>query len=337
MNDVAIIKEHITSFNIDIIKEYLEDNKNLNLYLKYILYFSSEIDDNKLCVILKIILNRLFYDDDININNNILLSLPISLSKHLKSKKLLYTYSFLNRKVNKMFYNIDVIYKKLKNRKLIETDIYSYDYINDGILKLREDLSNNILKKVLATYDCNFHNSSFFNRLKQSKNKPTDVIINQMIDRLRIIFDLFGMDLLKEYDVNVINNTEFEDYEFKTKVDYFREVCLKVTSVFKYYINYIDQYLSKKNDLENLLSFNIIIESASESDKIDELIIDTDIPNFNPPSDEDNEESEKINVINESLNIFIEKDDNSCEMIIGEDITSSSSENSSEENIENST
>merc|ERR1712096_87305 len=177
-----------------------------------------------------------------------------------------------------MRYNILHISKKLLAKRLITVDICDNCDIKKTISNIHSQINDVILKKILSIYDCNFNNSSFFNRVKQAKKtKNADVFVEQMKIRLNYIYGMFGRKLLEEYDIKIIYNVEFDNYSYDDQIYYFKEVCLKITSVFKYYDKYINQYYHRENMMKNLLSMNMINENIIDSDQqLDDLIIDTD-------------------------------------------------------------
>jgi hypothetical protein len=129
---------------------------------------------------------------------------------------------------------------------------------------------------------------------------------------------MFGRKLLEEYNIKIIYSLEFDSYSYDTKIKYFKDVCLKLTSIFKYYNKYISQYFYKVKILEKLLTINQIIESISESENDNDIIIDTDLPSFEIIRNDENE-TDDINNINLELNVFINNNDCSFEEIDGDE------------------
>ena len=134
----------------------------------------------------------------------------------------------------------------------------AYTKNNFWSLDLGEQLSHihHLKKLFLSNYEVYKSNVPFHIKIYCIlKDNPKDYLaVEQLIERLRIIFKLFGYKFFKEYNILLINNVDFRFLSNDKKIKYASYFFHKVNKNINRIINSFELYNSVNTRLSNLLN-----------------------------------------------------------------------------------
>ena len=252
----------------NIIRNIQEPNKLNQLIIEFLNNIEL-IDDNKIEPLLKIILNIIIYLNgninteytkklynkfvELNNKNIILLDSFIELFDEQRKTRLLYlslVYQFI-----KCFKNIFPVIKQYINKNKLETD--DIDNINKIII-------DDIYRYYQSIFDLNY-NKIYFKRITDCNNDITkNIHSDEMIKRMLKLCKIFGVQTLHKLKINIITVSDFKNFNYLERVQYFRIFYIRVNSLFKLYSKYYDMLLDINNKI-------LLLVKIDPLDYIDDL------------------------------------------------------------------
>ena len=108
--------------------------------------------------------------------------------------------------------------------------------------------------KFMSLFDGSFSKILIHNRLRiTSTNFDKNDHIEEMIDRLTKVYQLFKYNFFNQIKCNLIEHNEFIYMSFKKQVDYIEYVYNKINKILTLYIDYFIEYNLYHDKLKCLL------------------------------------------------------------------------------------
>lgn len=261
--------------------QLLDDKNNFDLFTNIILDQFESINDNKLELVIKIILTIIIkFDGDIKSENlktfyskfentkgtNLdLLNNFISLYDNINNFKTIFI-SLNFQLVNifrKKFKAFDEFYKK---EKLSKKDF--------------KNIKNLIENDILTYYNAFFENSysnTFFKRITDCKNKVTqDIHTEEIMIRLRTLNQLFTLEFTEKLGIEKITIGDFLMMDYNDRVRYYRLYYSKTCGLFKNYFKLDEKISLIEEKLEDLIKIDPLNYIDALNDSTSSFIISDD-------------------------------------------------------------
>lgn len=184
----------------------------LSLYKKY-------IDDDNLSIIMK---KLLIEHSDIFCNYNIKLLFINKLENHPKTKNIINTFYELYLNKLKIIYLISKWYNIYKNKKFWKL------LPNEQLLYLE-----NLKKRFYSIYDFSSNDSFIIKTMELLNNNNTNryIIIENLKERLSLIYKLFGYKIFEKLDIPVILSSSIDDANNDAIILYLRIIFAKINEL----------------------------------------------------------------------------------------------------------
>lgn len=233
----------------------INENSKNPLLLFYLI--CDKYDDENLH---KILSKYLYYYYNYLLNYN-LLKIK-SLENKKKSKKILIEF--------KNLYNSQIVI--LKSLKKIRTKFNKFNFWKktlDNQIKYLEKLND----MFLSIFECSKSTINFYNKLTYIQtDNDIRYFSNVIYNRLSDTYKLFGYHFFKNNKILLINQIEFEDMSFKSKIKYTKYIFLKISLVINEYLYLFRLYKLNQNDIKNIIEpeyLDMEIEETNFDSEID--------------------------------------------------------------------
>lgn len=180
----------------------------------------------------------LFYKFNVKSLANVLIS------KKSFSKSIIKNYYiFYQKKLN----SFKIIYKwnESLNKKIKEKN-----------LEDQLEYTKNLKKILHANYDISKSNVFIFDKVYPILIKEPDnhFIINNLIERLKNIFDLFGRKFFESYNLLIVTRDDYLNYNTKTKIKYSKYIFKKINKILNTIIFNYNNFIHYNLKLNNLIN-----------------------------------------------------------------------------------
>lgn len=120
-----------------------------------------------------------------------------------------------------------------------------------NILQLLNFIRTTIISQLMALNDINNGIINFIERSKTTTDK--NIYIDEMIFRLKKIYNILGRDFFKKFKIQCMSSTEFINLNYEDKIIFYDSVNKKIFGVFKLLIQYLDGYFSLAKTINNYI------------------------------------------------------------------------------------
>ena len=246
---------------MNIIKYYI---KNINKYYLFIYntyncYIIIFFIDNKIVEIIKIVnyyINNLI-NDRISISKKKIININNFNKFNLIKRKYYYVTIILINILSKK--NKKLSKYKNKNYFLYLDEIYSLIYDEYILFKSFFDFSNENNFNKENFKKLNNYNNGIFKKLNYCYNKiNSKYYSNEIFIRIISIVSRYGLYNLIKLKVNIISYENFNNLIFIYKVNYFKNLFIKINNLFEFYFIYFEKY----NNLFEKIFFNLKIKNS---------------------------------------------------------------------------
>lgn len=222
--------------NIDIIDKQIKEIKH-PLSMLYCIFSNININDE-----IKSIVIRLFFKYHINIalECNLLQFTNILENDNLTYNIIIDVYHIISRQI--------LLIPFLQKFK----EMYPNKYFWKLSIQKQIDYLNNIYMKFLCLFDGSKSGFYFHFRLKNSN--MNEYHINEILTRLKKIYDLLKHNFFKVNNIVLFSNHEFMDLTFENMIKYTEYIFNKINNILKQYILFFEIYENYRLQLENIIN-----------------------------------------------------------------------------------
>ena len=131
--------------------------------------------------------------------------------------------------------------------------------------------------KFYSNFDVCKSNTFYFNKLYTvlKLNKNNDFHVNELINRLSNIYDLFGKDFFSKYKIITIKKTKFLSSTIETKIKYSKYIFQKINKILCKIIDCFILFNHIQNNINNILNPNpidFIIDKFDSETDVDDIL-----------------------------------------------------------------
>jgi hypothetical protein len=224
--------------NIDIIDNKVKEIKH-PLSMLYCIFSNKHISDE-----FKSIVIRLFFKYHIN----------IALECNLLEFNNMLENDYLT-------YNIIIdVYHIISRQILLIPFLHKFKimYPNKYFWKLSIQKQIEYLNSLYTKFLCIFDGSkaSFYFHIRLKNSEKNEYHINEILIRLKKIYDLFKYKFFETNNIILLSNNEFIDLTFENMIKYTEYIFNKINNILKQYILFFEIYNNYRLQLENIINPN---------------------------------------------------------------------------------
>jgi hypothetical protein len=244
------------------------DNQMINIkyplcFLNNLFKINNKFNDNQFIIILRFFLKH---------NYKFLVDYDLRIMLILLNKN-----KILTKRILKELYNL--IEKKIVLTKniIVWRDIYNKKTFWQ--LKIKEQIEELITLKMrfYSNFDVCKSNTFYFNKIYTllKLNKNNIFHINELINRLSNIYELFGKDFFTKYKIIIIKKSKFISSTNETKIKYSKYIFQKINKILCKIIDSFILFNHIQNNINNILNPNPIdftIDKFDSETDVDDIL-----------------------------------------------------------------
>jgi len=225
----------------DVIEENIKKTNEPLLILKYFFLNKHIVNDDDMCIIIRYIMKyhfSLFIKKDIR-----------------KLLKFLDEYNLSKNVINDFYKNI-IKQIELMNKIKKFYSAYKKKNILNKTIKDQLKILNILKDDFYSVNDCSIGTLHFHKKLKLFKNDSNSIITNsnEIFNRLKIIYKMFGLSFFTEYNINIISYNDYYYFSYDKRCNYIEYIFYKINNIISENINALMLYDCLKLQLNNLVN-----------------------------------------------------------------------------------